>query len=214
MSLIRVQVGKLRARHAGERKNSFPCEKPRPGWAPDPLMVGIRSPDGLVVGSYTSHSPPPPRAQLCKRSCSNKHTHTSIIIVAHPRTALPSTPLWRGAGGGGLLAGTRRLPAAGDGVPPSLQIPTHTHILLARSPAPYSPFRRRLHSPTAFSSPMAHPPPSPPRPPPSHIHAGWMVSATRTPTSSAPSQDSLFPLYAIKRVFITNVKGTFLGMCN
>ncbi len=28
---------------------------PRPGWAPDPLMVGIRSPDGLVVGSCTSH---------------------------------------------------------------------------------------------------------------------------------------------------------------
>ncbi len=27
----------------------------RPGWAPDPLMVGIRSPDGLVVWSYTSH---------------------------------------------------------------------------------------------------------------------------------------------------------------
>jgi hypothetical protein len=26
-------------------------------------------------------------------------------------------------------------------VPPSLQIPPHTHILLARSPAPYSPFR-------------------------------------------------------------------------
>ena len=24
--------------------------QPRPGWAPDPLMVGIRSPDGLVVG--------------------------------------------------------------------------------------------------------------------------------------------------------------------
>ena len=23
---------------------------PRPGWAPDPLMFGIRSPDGLVVG--------------------------------------------------------------------------------------------------------------------------------------------------------------------
>jgi len=23
---------------------------PRPGWAPDPPMVGIRSPDGLVVG--------------------------------------------------------------------------------------------------------------------------------------------------------------------
>ena len=80
-------------------------------------------------------------------------------------------------------------------MPPSLHIPPHTHILLARSPAPYSPFRRRAHSPTAFSGPMARPPPSPPRPPPSHIHAGWMVSATRTPTSSAPSQDYLFPLY-------------------
>jgi hypothetical protein len=42
---------------------------------------------------------------------------------------------------------------------------------------------------------MERPPPSPPRPPPSHIHAGWMVSATRTPTSSAPLQDYLFPLY-------------------
>jgi len=62
--------------------------------------------------------------------------------------------LWRGAGGGGVLAGTRRPSAAGDGVPPSLQIPPHTHILLARSSAPYSPFRRRAHSPTAFSGPM------------------------------------------------------------
>jgi hypothetical protein len=90
--------------------------QPRPGWAPDPLMVGIRSPDGLVVGlapatlefwvrfpnernqgkqahpvlkyrvphgshlgssyliAHVLHSPPPPRAQLCNRSCSNKHT--------------------------------------------------------------------------------------------------------------------------------------------
>jgi hypothetical protein len=36
------------------------------------------------------------------------------------------------------------------------------------------------------------PPLSPPRPPPSHMHAGWMVSATKTPTSSATSQDSPF----------------------
>jgi len=28
--------------------------QPRPGWAPDPPMVGIRSPIGLVVGSCTS----------------------------------------------------------------------------------------------------------------------------------------------------------------
>jgi hypothetical protein len=26
--------------------------------------------------AHVLHSPPPPRAQLCKRSCSNKHTHT------------------------------------------------------------------------------------------------------------------------------------------
>jgi hypothetical protein len=32
--------------------------------------------------------------------------------------------------------------------------------------------------------------------PHTHIHAGWMVSATKTPTSSAPSQDYLFPLYS------------------
>jgi len=29
--------------------------QPRPGWAPDLPMVGIRSPIGLVVGSCTSH---------------------------------------------------------------------------------------------------------------------------------------------------------------
>jgi hypothetical protein len=29
--------------------------QPRHGWAPDPQMVGIRSPMGLVVGSCTSH---------------------------------------------------------------------------------------------------------------------------------------------------------------
>jgi hypothetical protein len=56
------------------------------------------------------------------------------------------------------MAGKRRRPAEEDGVPPSLQIPTHTHILLARSPDPYSPFPpRRAHSPTSFSGPMARP---------------------------------------------------------
>ncbi len=41
-------------------------------------------------------------------------------------------PLWRGGGGGGVLAGTRRQSAAGDGVPPSLQIPPHTCLHLMR----------------------------------------------------------------------------------
>jgi hypothetical protein len=115
-------------------------------------------------------------------------------------------PLWRGAGAGGVLAGTRRPSAAGDGVPPSLQIPPHTHILLARSPAPYSPFRRRAHSPTAFSGPMARPPPSPPRPPPSHMHAGWMVSATKTPTSSAPLPRRTVPSNCICRCSIMRAR--------
>ena len=61
-----------------------------------------------------------------------------------------------------LLAGTRRRPAAEDSVPPSLQILHHTHILTARTPAPYSPTTpRRAQSPTAFSGPIARPPPSP-----------------------------------------------------
>jgi hypothetical protein len=97
--------------------------------------------------------------------------------------------LWRGVGGGCVLAGTRLPSAAGDCVPPSLQIQPDTHILVDCLPAPYSPFCRRVHSPIAFSGPMSGPPPSPPRPLPSHMHTGWMVSATKTQTSSAPSQD-------------------------
>ena len=50
----------------------------------------------------------------------------------------------------------------------SLQVPPYTHILLARSPAPYSPFRHRDHSPTAFSGLMTPLPPTPLGPPPSH----------------------------------------------
>ncbi len=77
--------------------------QPRPGWDPDPPMVGIRSPIGLVVGSCTSHPGvwvrfPNERnqgkqahpvlkyrvphgsqhEQLCNRSCSNK-TRTWIV---------------------------------------------------------------------------------------------------------------------------------------
>jgi hypothetical protein len=91
-------------------------------------------------------------------------------------------PLWRGAGAGGVLAGTRRPSAAGDGVPPSLQIPPHTHILLARSSAPCSPFRRRAHSPTAFSGPMARPPPSPRvLLPHTCTQDGWFLQPKRRP---------------------------------
>jgi hypothetical protein len=50
-----------------------------------------------------------------------------IFLINQLRPQIEKLPLWRGAGGGGVLAGTRPPSAAGDGVPPSLQIPTHTH---------------------------------------------------------------------------------------
>ena len=95
-----------------------------------------------------------------------------FITICIEETLLP---LWRGVGDGGLLAGKRRRPAAEDGVPPSLQITALTHILLARSPAPYSPFPpRRALSPTAFSGTMARPAGAPC----SHAQTGPPDSAT------------------------------------
>ena len=70
----------------------------------------------------------------------------------------------------------------GTACPFSTDTASYTHT--ARSLAAlYSPFRQRAHSPTAISGPMARPPSSPPCPPPSHMHAGWIVSATTTLTS-------------------------------
>ena len=46
----REEPGKT-GRHPGLKYRGPHGSQPRPGWAPDPLMVGIRSPDGLVVGS-------------------------------------------------------------------------------------------------------------------------------------------------------------------
>jgi hypothetical protein len=51
MQSCHVLINQLQTHSFGPR----PGYQPRPGWAPDPLMVGIRSPDGLVVGSCTSH---------------------------------------------------------------------------------------------------------------------------------------------------------------
>ena len=136
----------------------------------------------------------PPRAQLCNRSCSNK-THTQFVCFSPAVSCLAlgsrspdgwdQIPRWARIYVFLVpLALTKKhSPVSRDRYPEKkfrlLQIAPHTHILLARSPAPYSHFRRRAHFPTAFSGPMASPPPCPPRPPPSHIHTGWMVSATR-----------------------------------
>ena len=42
---------------------------------------------------------------------------------------------------------------------------------------------------------MTRPPPSPPRPLPSHMHTGWMVSAAKTPTSGSLAGPSLLTVY-------------------
>jgi len=82
---------------------------------------------------HTRHNPAPPELHYFPSRSSPAKTQ---------RLALLGNCRWRGGGGGGVQACTRLQSAAGDGVPPSLQIPPHTRILLARSPAPYSPFRR------------------------------------------------------------------------
>ncbi len=106
-----------------------------------------------VLGSVLGHHP-------VTAALAAPHKWARWLIKIKTVTVTESLPLWRGGGGGGPLAGTRRRPAAEDGVPPFLQIPPLSHILcdilLARSPAPYSPFRpkrrpARLPRRTLFS---------------------------------------------------------------
>jgi len=125
------------------------------------------------------------------RSCCNRLVKIVYHNVTHqlraPAPALNKTPrtkpLWRGAGAGGLLAGTRRRPAAEDGVPPS-QMQPQTHILLARSPAPYSPFYRRAHSPTERHCQVrwrARLPPPHVLLPHTYTQDGWFLQPQRRP---------------------------------
>ena len=65
---------------------------PRPGWAPDPLMVGIRSPDGLVVGSCTSH--PGVLGSIPKREEPGK---TGAPCVKVPGSSRVPAPPWVGS---------------------------------------------------------------------------------------------------------------------
>jgi hypothetical protein len=60
---------------------------PRPGWAPDPLMVGIRSPDGLVVVSCTSH--PGVLGSIPKREEPGKTGAPCIIVPRSSRVPPP-----------------------------------------------------------------------------------------------------------------------------
>jgi hypothetical protein len=135
-------------------------------------------------------------------SCKLKKSVTFVpLCLGHVnRDRIPelwSAMLWRGAvGGGGLLAETRRQPAAADGLPPSLQIPPPTFILPVRLPAPYSPTTpRRAHSPTAFSGPMVRTSPSRLRVlamPPSPAHAPRSHPPTGSPDSTTSQVLVLF----------------------
>ena len=64
--------------------------QPRPGWAPDPLMVGIRSPDGLVVGSCTSH--PGVLGSIPKREEPGKTGAPCVKVPGSSR--VPAPPWW------------------------------------------------------------------------------------------------------------------------
>ena len=70
--------------------------------------------------AHVLHSPPPPRAQLCKRSCSNKHTHTHLspqpfAVMARRRRRRPPGGQTTAAG-----SGRRRAPFSTDNL-------SHTH---------------------------------------------------------------------------------------
>jgi hypothetical protein len=60
--------------------------QPRPGWAPDPLLVGIRSPDGLVVGSCTNH--PGVLGSIPKREEPGKTGSFSLQFLIHVSLSL------------------------------------------------------------------------------------------------------------------------------
>ena len=66
--------------------------QPRSGWAPDPPMVGIRSPDGLVVGSCTSH--PGVLGSIPKREEPGKTGRYPVLkyLVPHGSHTIPLPP--------------------------------------------------------------------------------------------------------------------------
>jgi hypothetical protein len=118
----------------------------------------------------------------------SKHTFlrttTRVRLRVSCKTAVMARRRRRRRPGGHAAAvgsGGRRAPISADTA-------SHTHT--ARSLA--CPLLTLSLARPFSNGPMARPPPSPPRPPPSHMHAGWMVSATKKQTSSTPSQDRPF----------------------
>ena len=72
-------------------KNRVPHgSQPRHGWAPDPPMVGIRSPIGLVVESCTSH--PGVLGSIPKREEPGKTGAPCVKVPGSSR--VPAPPWW------------------------------------------------------------------------------------------------------------------------
>jgi hypothetical protein len=65
--------------------------QPRPGWDPDPLMVGIRSPDGMVVGSCPRH--PGGLGSIPKREDPGKTGRHPVLKYRVPHGSQPR-PGW------------------------------------------------------------------------------------------------------------------------
>ena len=115
--------------------------------------TGPAAPEGRAPAASTMDRGPIPWGPRAQRimSVTRKLGLFGLFFTFHTHKTQVCTRSCRGAGGVVLAAhdGSRQ---RGTAFPlPYRYQPSHTHILLARSPAPYSPFRRRAHSPTAFS---------------------------------------------------------------
>jgi hypothetical protein len=108
--------------------------------------------------AHVLHYPPPPHA--------NSFVIGTVVINNNqPRPGWPGAPDPRLKTSAGMARRRRRprrrppgvmrrRPAAEDGVPTSLQIPSHTHIRTARSPAPCSPTNPRRAPPLSLNWPL------------------------------------------------------------
>ena len=124
----------------------LPAILPRHGWAPDPLMVGIRSPDGLVVGSCTSH--PGVLGSIPKREEPGK---TGVACVQVPGSS--RVPF----GIGFKLLLTRSSPSRH---PPFTQYPSPSRSLVCLCDGQTSPHKPRLVVPHSTCPSLSASPPA------------------------------------------------------
>jgi hypothetical protein len=143
----------------------------RGGWAPDPLLVGIRSPDGLVVGSCTSH--PGVLGSIPKREEPGKTGAPCIKVPGSSRVPAPpwvgsrspdgwdQIPRWAGGWActshPGVLGSIPKREEPGKTGAPCVKVPGSSRVPAGQT----HPHRPRLvvsHStcPPLSSSPHAH----------------------------------------------------------